>query len=267
MLVGDVWLCSGQSNMGFGLGQARNGAEEVKNANHPEIRFFNAAPRVSYSHADVPRGSWKIVSPATVGGWGGISAVAYFFARRLQEAVNVPIGLVHASYGGVPAETFASAESLRPLKDFDAGIDEVDRRAKSGGPEYGNYIMHWYDEHDLGSRNGSWAEPGLDDSSWKAVRIPGRFQELGIESVAGLCWLRKEITLPDTLPQGQARLYLGSVEKMDTTFVNGKQVGASSWVENPRVYPVAGRAQSRKEPPGHSPVQAEAGRRLPQPGG
>jgi sialate O-acetylesterase len=237
VLVGDVWICAGQSNMQFGLAQARNGTEEVKNADHPQIRYFVVGERSSYSRVDVPRGAWRIVSPATVGGrGGGISAVAYFFARRVRESVNVPIGLVQAAVGGVPAETFASPEALRPLKDFDAGIAEVERRRQMGGPEYGNYIMHWYDEYDIGSKNGSWADPALDDSSWKTVRIPGGFKELGVGDVPSLCWFRREITLPDTLPQGMARLHLGSIEKMDTAYINGKQVGASSWVPNPRVY-------------------------------
>jgi sialate O-acetylesterase len=238
VLVGDVWICSGQSNMQFGLAQARNGADEVKNAIHPEIRVYTVGQRVSYSRVEVSRGSWRIVTPGTLGGGfgGGISAAAYFFARKVQESVHVPIGLIQAAVGGVPAETFASPESLRPVRDFDAGIAEVERRSQTGGKQYGNYIMHWYDEYDIGSKNGSWADPALDDSSWKTLQIPGNFQELGVSDVPSLCWLRKEITLPETLPQGPARLYLGSVEKMDTTYVNGRQVGASSWVENPRVY-------------------------------
>ncbi len=159
VLVGDVWICGGQSNMQFGLRQARNGAEEVKNANYPQIRFYGISQRVSYSPVDFPRGSWKVVSPNTVGGFGGISAVAYFFARRVQESAHVPIGLIQNAVGGVPAETFVSGEGLRPVKDFDAGIAEVERRRQAGGPQYGNYIMHWYDEYDIGSKNGSWADP------------------------------------------------------------------------------------------------------------
>jgi len=240
VLVGDVWICAGQSNMQFTLSGARNGAEEVKAAVHPGIRFYVVGQRASYLPADVPRGSWKVVSPGTVGGWRGISAVAYFFARRLRQSVDVPIGLVQVAVGGVPAETFASAESLRPLKDFDAGIAEVERRSRMGGPQYGNYIMHWYDEYDIGSRGASWADPALDDSSWKTVQIPGGFKELGVDDVPSLCWFRKEITLPGPLPQGMARLHLGSIDKMDTAYINGKEVGASSWVENPRVYFVRG---------------------------
>jgi sialate O-acetylesterase len=155
----------------------------------------------------------------------------------VQQDVNVPLGLVQEAVGGVPAETFTSPEALRPLKDFDPGLAEVDRRLKNGEPEYGNYISHWYDDYDAGSRGGqNWAAPELDDTSWKAVQIPGKFQELGISDIPNLTWFRKEITLPETVPQGTARVYLGQVEKMDTTFVNGRQIGASSWVENPRVY-------------------------------
>lgn len=236
VLIGDLWICAGQSNMQFGLGQARNGADEIKNANYPQIRFYLVGQRVSYSRVDVPRGSWRVVSPSTVGGFGGISAAAYFFARKVQESIHVPIGLVQEAVGGVPAETFVSGEGLRIIKDFDAGVAEVEHRRRAGGPQHGNYIMHWYDEYDIGSKNGSWSDPAMDDSSWKAVQIPGDFKELGVAGVPSLCWLRKEITLPDTLPGGSARLYLGSIEKMDTTYINGRQVGASSWVENPRVY-------------------------------
>jgi sialate O-acetylesterase len=239
VLVGDVWICSGQSNMQFGLTQARNAADEIKNANYPQIRFFVAGQRAAYSRVDVPRGTWKVVSPSTVGGrGGGISAVAYFFAIKLQANVHIPIGLVQEAVGGVPAEAFTSAEGLRPLKDFDAGVAEVARRHAEGQTEYGNYITHWYDDYDIGMRGGqNWAAPALDDSSWKTVQVPGAyFKDLGIDGVPGLCWLRKEITLPATLPAGTARLLLGTVDKMDTAWINGTQVGGSSWVENPRAY-------------------------------
>jgi sialate O-acetylesterase len=204
VLVGDVWICSGQSNMQFGLGQARNGADEVKNANYPQIRYFVVGERVSYSPVESLRGTWRVVSPATVGGrGGGISAAAYFFARRVQESLHVPIGLIQEAVGGVPAETFVSPDGFRPLKEFASGVAEVERRAKSGGRQYGNFIMHWLDEYDSGTINGaSWADPAMDDSSWKTVTIPGGFKELGVGDVPSLCWFRKVVTLPDPLPQG-----------------------------------------------------------------
>jgi sialate O-acetylesterase len=238
ILVGDVWICAGQSNMQFALTQARNAADEIKNANYPQVRFFVVGQRATYAPVDTPRGSWKVVSPSTVGGRGGISAVAFFFGRKLAQDTHIPIGLVQEAVGGIPAEAYTSPEGLRPLKDFDEGIAEVERRRKAGEPEYGNYITHWYDDYDLGTRAGAnWADQALDDSSWKTVTAPGAlFGDLGLADVPGLIWLRKEVTLPDPLPAGMARLFLGSVDKMDTTYINGHQVGASSWVENPRTY-------------------------------
>jgi sialate O-acetylesterase len=240
VLVGDVWLCGGQSNMLLGLSRARNGAEEIKFAEHPEIRFYTVQEHSSYSHTDIPRGIWRIVSPQTVGEGqaGGISAAAYFFARKLQDALHVPIGLVVDCLGGTPAETWTGAEALHKLKDFDVPLAEIGRLRAKGGPEYGNYIMHWYDEYDLGLKGSSWADPELDDSNWKTVQIPGSFEEMGVADVPSVCWFRNEIMLPDPIPAGRVLLFLGSIEKMDTTYINGQWVGASSWVENPRVYTV-----------------------------
>jgi sialate O-acetylesterase len=234
VLVGDVWLCGGQSNMQLGLSQARNGADEIKSANHPEIRLYVVQQRAAYSPSAVPRGNWRICSPQTV---GNFSAVAYFFGRKVHEEIHVPIGLIQDCIGGTPAETWTSPEGLRPLKDFDAALTEIERLKARGGTEYGNYIMHWYDEYDVGQRS-NWLAASFDDAGWKKVQIPGGFSELGVSDVPSVCWFRKEITLPDPLPAGRARLLLGVIEKMDTAYINGRWVGASSWVENPRVYQV-----------------------------
>lgn len=239
VLVGDVWICAGQSNMQFGLGQARNAADEIRNANYPQMRYFVVGQRGAYAKVDVPRGNWRVVSPQNVGGrGGGISAVAYFFARKLQERTTVPIGLIQIAVGGAPIETFFSPEGLRAVKDFDAAIAEEERRRQRGEPEYGNYISHWYDDFDRGLLGVPWSDPNLDDSFWKPVQIPGQFKELGVSDVANVSWFRKEITLPATIPGGNARVYLSNVDKMDTVFLNGRQIGSSSWVENPRVYNV-----------------------------
>lgn len=232
VLVGDVWLCGGQSNMQVGLHFANNGEEEVKAANYPEIRFFSVVPHVAYHHTDIPEGTWKTVSPETA---DRVSAVAYYFARKVQKEIHVPIGLVIDALGGTPAEAWTSAEALRPLKDFDVPMAELERLSASGAPEYGNYVMHWYDQYDVGLK-GNWAAPDLDDLSWKTVDIPGGFAEVGVPDKPALVWFRREITLPDSVPAGRAAIFLGSIERMDTVYINGKQVGASAWVENPRVY-------------------------------
>src|SRR5271165_131938 len=232
VLVGDVWLCGGQSNMQVGLHSANNGEAEVKAANYPEIRFFSVMSHVAYHHVDMPEGTWKAVSPETA---DRVSAVAYYFARKVQQQIHVPIGLVVDALGGTPAEAWTSAEALRPLKDFDVPLAELGKLAAADAPEYGNYIMHWYDQYDLGLK-GKWESPDLDDSPWKTVEIPGGFAELDVPDTPALAWFRREIVLPDPLPAGRSLLFLGSIERMDTAYINGKQVGASAWVENPRVY-------------------------------
>jgi sialate O-acetylesterase len=238
VVTGDVWLCGGQSNMQLPLAATRNGAEEIKAAEHPNLRFFMVKAHPAYSPAAVPEGTWKFCSPKTVAEDGGFSAVAYYFGCRVQQDVHVPIGLVEDCLGGTPAETWTSPETLHRLMDFDAGLAEVERLKAKGGPQYGNYIMHWYDDYDIGSKSNTWAAESFDDSSWKTVHIPGGFRELGVPDAPSVCWFRKEITLPDPLPAGAAVMFLGVIEKMDTTYINGQWVGASSWVENPRVYRV-----------------------------
>jgi len=232
VLVGDVWLCGGQSNMQVSLRFARNGEDEVKAANFPEIRFFSVAPHSAYHHTNVVDGAWKVVSPETA---DHVSAVAYYFARKVQQEIHVPIGLVVDALGGTPAEAWMSAAALRPLKDFDVPLAELEKLAATGAPEYGNYVMHWYDQYDVGVK-GSWAALDFDDSTWKAVDIPGGFSDLGVPETPAVAWFRKEIVVPDPLPAGRALLFLGSIERMDTAYINGTQVGASAWVENPRVY-------------------------------
>lgn len=232
VLVGDVWLCTGQSNMLVSLREAKNGTEEVKAANYPQIRFFSVFGHAAYNHTGTIGGSWKAVTPESA---ARVSAVGYYFAREVQKDINIPIGLIVDAIGGTPAEAWTSAAALRPLKDFDIPLDLVDSLAAANAPEYGYYIQHWYDQYDIGLK-GNWAAPDFDDSSWKPVTIPGGFAELGVPDTPALAYFRKEITLPDPLPTGRSMMFLGVIERMDTVYVNGKEAGGSSWVENPRVY-------------------------------
>ncbi len=232
VLVGDVWLCGGQSNMQLTLDRAQNGAEEVKAAYQPEIRFFSVVGHAAYHRTEVVEGSWKAVTPETA---GTVSAVGYYFARRVQQETHIPIGLIVDALGGTPAEAWTSAAALRPIHDFDVPLAELEKLTAASAPEYGNYVMHWYDEFDRGLKAG-WQAPGLDDSAWKPVTIPGGFGELGVPETPAIAWFRRDVVLPDPLPAGISLLFLGSIERMDTAWVNGTQVGASAWVENPRVY-------------------------------
>ncbi len=238
VIVGDVWLCGGQSNMQYGLPGVRDGAHEVAEANHPNIRLFTVAPHSAYAPTAVPKGAWKVCTPQSVAAEGGFSAVAYFFARRVQQETGVPIGLVQDCLGGTPAETWMSPATLVAEGEFAEPMAEIARLRREHAPEYGNYIMHWYDRYDPGIKGKVWSEADLDDHDWKGVHVPGAFAELGLADVPAVVWFRKEIILPDPLPAGNAVIHLGVVEKMETTYVNGQWVGASSWVENPRAYRV-----------------------------
>lgn len=235
VLVGDVWLCSGQSNMELPMPRARDAEQEIQTASHPEIRLFVAKSQVSYSPSILPNGSWSVCSPESV---RGFSAVGYYFGRKLQQDLHVPIGLVQAAIGGTPAESWTSEEALRPLKDFDTPLDEMRRLRDKGGPQYGNFLSHWFDEFDVGQKE-NWQSNTVEDSNWKPVKIPGGFHELGVPDAPAVCYFRKTIDLPNPLPLGEARIELGVVERMDTTYINGTWIGASAWVENPRVYGIS----------------------------
>lgn len=130
ILVGDVWLCGGQSNMGLPLRFTKNADEEINAANYPQIRFFTVGGHPAYHHVDVIEGKWQVVSPVTA---SSVSAVGYYFARRVQKDIHVPIGLVVDAVGGSPAESWTSETALRPLHDFDVPLAELDRLKAANG--------------------------------------------------------------------------------------------------------------------------------------
>jgi sialate O-acetylesterase len=194
-------------------------------------------------------GNWRVVTPESAS-W--ISAVGYYFARKIQKEIHVPIGLVIDAVGGTPAESWTSEAALRPLHDFEIPLAELDRLKEENAPEYGNYVAHWYDQYDIGQMN-NWAALDFDDSKWKTVPVPGGFAELGVLDTPALVWFRKDINLPDPLPKLVAlastlapgpfprtadMIALGEIERMDTVYINGTEVGGSAWVENPRRYPI-----------------------------
>ena len=235
VLVGDVWLCGGQSNMGIPLRGALGGADEAKAADHPQLRFYTVGTRSAYAPTEVPKGQWRVCKPDTA---AGFSAVAYFFGRRIQRELNIPIGLIQDNLGGSRAESWMSAASVASTGDFNPQLAEIARLHATGAPELGSFLMHWLDENDAGGKGEAWAKPDFDDRQWKPVELPGAFADLGVPATPSVCWFRRVVDLPDPLPAGNARVQLGQVEKMETTYVNGRWIGASSWVENPRNYGV-----------------------------
>jgi len=235
VLVGDVWLCGGQSNLAFGLADSRDGADAVKNSAADAIRLFRVAQQAGYTPVPVPRGEWQRCEPAAFTRPGGFSAVAYFFGKKIHAEIGVPIGLIQDAVGGSPAESWMSAASLEKFPGFAAGLAEIERLKSRGAPVYGNFVMHWFDEFDRGVA-GHWSDAALDDHDWKPVSLHDGFAQLDVPETPAVVWFRRELELPGTLPAGPAKLLLGVVEKMDTAWVNGRWIGASAWVENPRAY-------------------------------
>jgi sialate O-acetylesterase len=120
VLVGDVWICSGQSNMEWPLSAAKNAAEEIKSATDANIRLFNFPKGSSAQLQPQPKGKWEVCTPKSA---TGFSAVGYFFARDIREKENVPVGLIQNAWGGMPAESFMSVEALKADPDFQPLLD------------------------------------------------------------------------------------------------------------------------------------------------
>ncbi len=127
VLMGDVWICSGQSNMEMGIGNVNNADQEIAAAKYPQIRLFTVTKKVALVPQTICTGQWDECTPATVhaGGWNGFSAVGYFFGRTLYEKLHVPIGLIHTSWGGTIAEAWTSPDALNTLPDFVQRVSEV----------------------------------------------------------------------------------------------------------------------------------------------
>lgn len=243
VLVGDVWVCSGQSNMEFGLGNAVNAEREIAAANFPQIRLFTVQKKVALEpQTGLGRddgqlmGRWSVCTPQTVrtGGWNGFSAVGYFFGRNLHQTLHIPIGLIHTSWGGTPAEAWASAQALQSLPDFRpalAQLSEEQQARRAGGGDFSQRLTDWYAKNDPGSASPSWADAALDAASWKTMTLPALWEQAGTPALAafdGIVWFRREVTLPDGAAGRAATLNLGPIDDNDTTWVNGTQVGATN---------------------------------------
>jgi sialate O-acetylesterase len=227
ILVGDVWLASGQSNMQDPLGSTWwaapivNWQAEVAAADHPQIRQFKVPMVVSYRPESDANGSWAVCSPQTA---GDFSAAAYFFARDLQPKINVPIGILFSAWGGTVAEAWTSAGSLKQMPDFTnalAAICNVDPA------QYPKLLAEWYCTNDPGlAARPAWSDALTDVSDWKTMKLPNYWQHAGLTNFNGIVWFRKEIDLPNTWAGKTASLHLDTIDDQDTTWVNGIQVGA-----------------------------------------
>jgi sialate O-acetylesterase len=237
VLMGDVWLCAGQSNMvhQMELHSVRY-ADEVAKANNPEIRHF-WVPNVTNMQSpqeDLPGGSWKWANPKDI---GEFSAVAYFFAKALYEKYHVPIGLINSSWGGVPIESMMSEDALKDFPNIistvqrnkdTAYINSLSRRAFSGARPVR--------QEDKGlSASTPWYNPAYVPKGWRTINIPGYWEDQGIRDLDGVVWYRREIDVPASM-NVPAKVFLGRIVDADMLYINGKQVGNTTYMYPQRRY-------------------------------
>jgi sialate O-acetylesterase len=252
VLVGEVWVAGGQSNMERQLG-LRPGQQpiadwerEVAAANYPEIRQFYVAQTKSLTPQATVKGGWSVCSPETV---VNFTAVGYFFARDLFAARHVPVGIIHSSWGGTPAEAWTSEAALQKLPDFVEPLAGVKKLAAD--PDLARRDTQakqeaWYQKVDPGSKPGAaWSAAELAVSDWKTMTLPAYWENAGYPDFDGIFWFRRAFELPENWDGGDVELHLGAVDDNETTWVNGKEVGATMGWNLPRVYRVPGSVLKR----------------------
>ena len=241
-MVGDVWLCSGQSNMEYGIGDAADAEQAIAAANDPNLRLFTVGKLPALDPQDATTGLWQPCNPATLKGQGtgnGFSAVAYYFGRELQGTLHVPIGLIVSAWGGTPAEAWTSEDALRrAVPEFNPQLDQLDAARVGTGTEAERFA-DWYTKNDPGTP-ANWQDPAFDDTNWKSYSQPGFYQKTGdlnLAKINGVVWYRRLFDLPAGDSGKDAVLHL-LADDNDTTWVNGTQVGATEGLGTPRAYPV-----------------------------
>ncbi len=234
VLAGDVWICSGQSNMEWEVRQAGNPQQEIAQGNWPLIRHVRVDHVTSPSKLDdVNNSGWKVCTPETV---GNFSAVGYYFARELQRELNVPIGLLHTSWGGTIIETWISPESLKNHPDFTDAITKLESVYQNPKQQEARakQLDQWNQDfrRALEDKSTDWKAPALDDSDWISIKAPGSWESQGYQQLDGIAWYRRTITLPDSWKSQPASISLGQIDDIDITYVNGVKIGSiSDWTK------------------------------------
>lgn len=242
VLIGDVWLCSGQSNMAFPMSGLKNSplADDLKNADYPRIRQGYVARNPSVQPVPSAQVKWTVCSSSTI---ADFTAVGFYFAQALQKEIDVPIGLLHASWGGTSAESWTSREALNTVENFRKLADEQIANLESlpGRIQaFPQLISAWekandrVDTENAGEKN-NWQASGTDVSDWKTIKLGDRWNKQGVPN-GGILWIRKDIDIPKSSAGKGFRLDLGLVdEQYTTTYFNGRKLGESGR-EGPQFY-------------------------------
>lgn len=245
VLVGEVWLCSGQSNMERHLGLQPGqkpiiGWEQaVATANLPQMRQFYVPQKTATSPQKTVAGTWSVCSPETA---GDFTAVGFYFGRDLLKSEGVPVGLIHSSWGGTVAEAWTSEETLSTMDDFKQPLAEFKRLIAdpdASARESQSKLDAWFASKDPGSAaSPPWSDAALGTASWKTLTLPAYWEKAGYADYDGVFWFRRAFLLPDNWDGGDAVIHLGAIDDNESTWVNGRQVGATTGWDVPRVYRV-----------------------------
>lgn len=241
ILIGDVWLCSGQSNMEYQLGydDATYGTE-MATVNNPKIRQFKVPnhPVLTGPENEMTRGSWEWANPKNI---APFTAVGYFFAKHLFEKYHVPIGLINSSVGGTPIEAWISEDGLKPFPDIistvtknkDTAYINSMRRGVGGFPRR----SRGESTNDKGL-NGPipWYDPAYVPKGWRTITVPAFWEDQGVDDLNGTVWYRKEIDIPSSMVGKPSRIYLGRIIDANVLYINGKEVGRTPSMYSERRY-------------------------------
>jgi len=250
ILLGEVWFCSGQSNMQMPLadwGKINNYEAEVKNANFPNIRILQTemhTANIAQPQTRVLWNGWQAVSPQTI---PEFSATAYFFARELYNKTGVPIGLIHSSWGGTIVEAWTSKEGLSSFDEFSRSLARLSAPAAKADLdkeyELWNQIR---DENNKGHVRGGlgWLANQVDTKTWKTMQIPAFFDKEVFPGVDGIVYFRKTVQIPQSWVGKNLKLNLGTIDDNDETYVNGVKVGETQGYTTERHYEIPAQANT-----------------------
>ncbi|WP_367331885.1 sialate O-acetylesterase [Sphingobacterium multivorum] len=250
ILIGEVWFCSGQSNMEMplaGWGKINNFEQEIKAANFPNIRILQipkATANQPTTAVKVESGGWNAVTPERI---PEFSATAYFFAREIYEKTGIPIGLIHSSWGGTIIEAWMSREALSPFSTYTAAIEKIQR--PDAQEIYAEDLAEWnrvaeQQDQVKTATQGEWFAPQLDKSSWSTITIPSFFDSNLFPGMDGVVYFGKDVELPAHWQGKPLKLILGSIDDNDITYVNGTKVGETVGYDQIRKYTVPATANN-----------------------
>lgn len=240
VLVGDVWICSGQSNMELPLSNTNNSQSEIEAADYPLIRHHKIPNTVAFHpEADTRAGNgWHSANPAQV---GSFTAVGYYFARNLQQELKIPIGLINTSWGGTQVETWTSGDAFGKSDEFKDLYKDIKRLNLDSVILVREKLIQERIQKIQGSLPVAsavitWKEPGFNDSQWPEMKLPGFWDSQGLADLDGIVWLRKTITLSAEQAAAGADISVAMIDDNDETYINGSKVGATQGDKQKRLY-------------------------------